>query len=162
MPSIQRQKQELMKRFLLVFAPALLAGLAASWLLARSVRNALLGHEPSAFARMYLQREDVLDHLSECLLAVAPDGKILFTNAQARKLFRSDELPADFPLWEEIHAAFDEGVSRADLLTEWAELFHRRQTAGRISKPIKQAPGDGQKAHIKELSHEKRQLLFDV
>lgn len=111
----------MMKSFLLVFAPVLLAGLAASWLLARSVRNALLGHEPSAFARMYLQREDVLDHLSECLLAVAPDGKILFTNAQARKLFRWEVLPEDFPLWEEIHAAFDEGVSRADLLTEWAE-----------------------------------------
>ena len=65
---------------------------------------------------------------SECLLAVAPDGKILFTNAQARKLFRSDELPADFSLWEEIHAAFDEGVSRADLLTEWAEYIFLAKT----------------------------------
>ena len=128
MERIQRQKQELMKRFLLVFAPALLAGLAASWLLARSVRNALLGHEPSAFARMYLQREDVLDHLSECLLAVTPDGKILFTNAQTRKLFRWEALPEDFLLWEEIHAAFDEGVSHVDLLTEWAEYTFLAKT----------------------------------
>lgn len=41
-------------------------------------------------------------------------------------------------------------------------LFHRKQTAGRISKPIKQTPGNGRKAHKKELSHEKEATPFGV
>lgn len=96
--TIQRKKLELLRSFLLVFAPAL----GSSWLLARSVRDALLGHEPGTFAQMYLQREEVLDHLSECLLAVAPDGRLLFANAQAKKLLPEPKLPADFPLWREV------------------------------------------------------------
>ena len=100
--TIQRKKRELLRSFLLVFAPALAAGLGSSWLLARSVRDALLGHEPGTFAQMYLQREAVLDHLSECLLAVAPDGRLLFANAQAKKLLPEPKLPADFPLWREV------------------------------------------------------------
>lgn len=121
MANIQNQKKELLLRFLIVFALALVVGLASSWLLAQSVRNALLGHEPRTFAQMYLQREEVLDHLNECLLAVAPDGKLLFTNARAKALIGTDELPGNFPLWPEVRTAFAEGTSCSDLLTEWAE-----------------------------------------
>ena len=121
MANIQKEKQELIFSFLLVFALVLAIGLGLSWLLARSVRNALLGHEPRTFAQMYLQREEVLDHLNECLLAVAPDGTLLFTNARAKDLVGEKTLPAAFPLWPEVHNAFAEGTSYSDLLTEWAE-----------------------------------------
>ena len=107
--------------YLILGALVLAIGLGLSWLLARSVRNALLGHEPRTFAQMYLQREEVLDHLNECLLAVAPDGTLLFTNARAKDLVGEKTLPAAFPLWPEVHNAFAEGTSYSDLLTEWAE-----------------------------------------
>ena len=126
--TIQRKKLELLRSFLLVFAPALAAGLGSSWLLARSVRDALLGHEPGTFAQMYLQREEVLDNLSECLLAVAPDGRLLFANAQAKKLLPEPKLPADFPLWPEVRTAFAAGTPCSNQLIEWAEYIFLAKT----------------------------------
>ena len=126
--TIQRKKLELLRSFLLVFAPALAAGLGSSWLLARSVRDALLGHEPGTCAQMYLQREEVLDHLSECLLAVAPDGRLLFANAQAKKLLPEPKLPADFPLWPEVRTAFAAGTPCSNQLIEWAEYIFLAKT----------------------------------
>lgn len=126
--TIQNKKLELLRSFLLVFAPALAVGLGSSWLLARSVRDALLGHEPGTFAQMYLQREEVLDHLSECLLAVAPDGRLLFANAQTKKLLPEAKLPADFPLWSEVRTAFAAGTPCSDRLIEWAEYIFLAKT----------------------------------
>ena len=121
MANIQNQKRELLQRFLFAFALALVLGLALSWLFARSIRNSLLGHEPRTFAQMYLQREEVLDHLNECLLAVAPDGTLLFTNARAGALIGKERLPENFPLWTELREALTTGRKFSDLLTEWAE-----------------------------------------
>ena len=71
--------------------------------------------------RNLLQREEVLDHLNECLLAVAPDGALLFTNAPAKSIIGEGHLPAAFPLWPEVQNAFAEGASYSDLLTKWAK-----------------------------------------
>lgn len=126
--TIQQQKVALLRNFLLIFALTLVIGLVSAWLLARSIRSSLLGHEPSTFAAMYLQRENVLDHLSECLLAVSPDGHLLFANAPGRKLIPSDRLPAEFPLWPEIRKTFHEGTACSDILTEWAEYTFLAKT----------------------------------
>lgn len=91
--TIQRKKLELLRSFLLVFAPALAAGLGSSWLLARSVRDALLGHGLGTFVQMYLQREEVLDHLSECLLAVTPCSDQLIEWAEY--IFLAKTVPLD-------------------------------------------------------------------
>ncbi len=119
--NIQREKRELFVNFLLIFAAALLVGLVLAWLLAQNVRNALLGHEPRTFAQMYLQREEVLDHLNECLLAIAPDGRLLFTNARGKELIGTEKLPDQFPLQPELHETFSTGRSYSGLLTEWAD-----------------------------------------
>ncbi len=120
METIEQEKQALIRQFLLSFFLALCVGLAFSWLFARSIRKALLGHEPHTFAEMYLQRENVLDHLNECLLAVACDGSIRFRNARATALFPQEVLPKTFPLWTELEAVWTEGRTRSELLTEWA------------------------------------------
>lgn len=119
--NIQGQKQVLLTRLLLIFLLTLALGMGASWLLARSVRKSLLGHEPRTFARMFLQRDEVLDHLNECLMAVAPDGRLLFQNASAKELVRGDVLPSDFPLHPELRDALDTGTSCSDRLVEWAD-----------------------------------------
>lgn len=121
MENVQKQKQNLLIHFLLVFVLALTVGLLLSWMLAHGVRNALLGHEPRTFAQMYLQREEVLDHLNECLLAVASSGQLLFCNAQAQKLFGNIPLSPDFPLWPEIRSTLEAGKTYSNLFTEWAE-----------------------------------------
>ncbi len=120
METIEREKQALIQQFLLSFLLALAMGLVFSWLFARSVRKALLGHEPHTFAEMYLQRENVLDHLNECLLAVSPTGRILFRNARAAELFPQALLPKTFPLWTELEGVWTAGQTRSELLTEWA------------------------------------------
>lgn len=72
--------------------------------------------------------KEVLDHLSECLLAVSPDGHLLFANAPPRKLISSEQLPAAFPLWPEIRKTFTEGCTCSDILTEWAEFTFLAKT----------------------------------
>ncbi len=120
MATIEAEKQLLIRQFLLSFLLALAVGLLLSFFLARSVRKALLGHEPHTFAEMYLQRENVLDHLNECLLAISPEGRILFRNARAAALFPDEVLPKTFPLWAELAGIWTEGRGRSELLTEWA------------------------------------------
>lgn len=121
---IQGQKQMLLVRFLTIFAIALGIGLLVSWLLARSVCKALLGHEPDAFARMFLQRQEVLNHLSECLLAVTTSGTILYGNAEGLALLSSvgeNRLPAAFPLWPQLRQTAADGKSCDDQLMQWGE-----------------------------------------
>lgn len=119
--SIQVKKRALLTSFALVFALALAVGLIVAWLIARSVRRSLLGHEPSTFARMFLQREEILDHLNDCLIAISPDGSYCFGNAQAKEIFGKSELPETFPLWSELRESLSSGQAHNDLFLEWAE-----------------------------------------
>lgn len=120
---IEAQEHLLIVRFLIIFAIALAVGLLVSWLLARSVCKALLGNEPDEFARMFLQRQEVLDHLDECLLAVTASGTLLYGNAQGLALLSSvgeNRLPAGFPLEEQVRmAAMGKGCE--DQLMQWGE-----------------------------------------
>lgn len=121
---IQQQKRALIMRFGMVFAMAMMVGLLVSRFLAKSVCRALLGNEPDAFARMFLQRQEVLDHLNECLLAVTAQGSILYANAKGAELLASvgaSNLPEAFPLMRQVQEASAEGHSCEDQFVQWGE-----------------------------------------
>lgn len=50
------------------------------------IKQALLGYEPDAFARQFLQREGILDSLEEGILAIDREGNIIFLNDSAAKM----------------------------------------------------------------------------
>lgn len=72
-----------------VLAMGVLAAAVAALLaqrLSRRIKTALLGYEPDAFARRFLQREDILEALEEGILAIDREGRVIFFNAAAAQM----------------------------------------------------------------------------
>ncbi|MGI6108290.1 MAG: ATP-binding protein [Eubacteriaceae bacterium] len=88
MTTIQNAQRKVIFQFILIFLLVLFFGILTAWLLSASIRKSLLGFEPGTFARRYLQREEILDSLDEGVLAVDTEGKYLYSNEAARKLFK--------------------------------------------------------------------------
>lgn len=121
---IRGQQAALLLRYGVIFAIALVLGLIVSRRLARSICKALLGNEPEAFARMFLQRQEVLNHLSESLLAVDAAGTILYGNESGLALLpptSHDTLPDAFPLLPQVQQTAASGKSCDDQLIQWGE-----------------------------------------
>ena len=76
----------------------LLAGVAAwaagsflSLRLSRKIKDNLLGYEPDAFRRLFLQRMDILDSLEEGLLAIDEDQRVTYLNRAASEILQIDQ-----------------------------------------------------------------------
>ena len=72
-----------------VLAMGALAAVVAALLaqrLSRRIKTALLGYEPDAFARRFLQREDILEALEEGILAIDKEARVIFFNAAAAQM----------------------------------------------------------------------------
>lgn len=54
--------------------------------LSKHIKDTLLGYEPDAFARRFLQREDILEALEEGVLAIDRNTNIIFLNTAAAKM----------------------------------------------------------------------------
>jgi sensor histidine kinase regulating citrate/malate metabolism len=78
--------KEYMSPVLLWLAVALLIGIAASIMLARKIKEILHGFEPDEIAKLFLEKEAILESLSEGLIAVDPDHSITLVNRAARRL----------------------------------------------------------------------------
>ncbi len=68
---------------------AVLGSLLAQRLSLR-IKESLLGYEPDAFARQFLQREDILDALEEGILAIDSDQTVIFLNDSAAEMLSLD------------------------------------------------------------------------
>ena len=60
--------------------------------LSRRIKDTLLGYEPDAFVRRFLQREDILEALEEGVLAIDKNGGVIFLNAAAAQMLSLDRL----------------------------------------------------------------------
>lgn len=83
---IQDLRNEIVKEFVIIFALAISVGILVAYLLARSIKISLLGHEPSQFVKMYLQREELLDTLEEGIIATDQSGKCIFVNKAMKQM----------------------------------------------------------------------------
>lgn len=57
------------------------------------LRKTLLGFHPSELLDLYMHQDEVLNAMDEGLIASDPDGKIIFANLPARRLFTGKDLP---------------------------------------------------------------------
>ena len=83
----QRQMLYLIGIFMI---SVILAGIIAL-IVGKRLQNQLLGYEPSEIARMFMQREEVLDGLEEGLLLVNERGVCEYSNESAVRLLRTDD-----------------------------------------------------------------------
>lgn len=79
---------------LLACVVALLAGISLSLRLTRNIKEELLGYEPDAFRKLFLQRMDILDALDEGLLAIDESSKVTYLNRAASDILRIDRSSA--------------------------------------------------------------------
>lgn len=66
--------------------------------LSRRIKSALQGYEPEALARLFDQREDILDALEEGVLAIDRDEKIIYFNTAASRMLSLKEDAVGKPL----------------------------------------------------------------
>ena len=84
--AIRSRQIRILLIFLLIFLSILALGILVAFRIARGIRKDLLGFEPDTFAGMFLQREEILDTLSEGILALGAENEILYQNASARTI----------------------------------------------------------------------------
>lgn len=74
---------------LLVAVAALVIGNLLSLRLTGRIKEELLGYEPDAFRRLFLQRSDILNALDEGLLAIDCDKRITYLNQTAADMLQT-------------------------------------------------------------------------
>ena len=117
--TIRREEQQTIFRLLLILCMVLASGLLFAWLISRNIRHSLLGFEPQTIAKMYLQRDEILDTLNEEILVVKGNGKIIYRNEAAKQAFSEELLPAEFPLAAERTACIQKQQEKRDLLAQY-------------------------------------------
>ena len=117
--TIRREEQQTIFRLLLILCMVLASGLLFAWLISRNIRHSLLGFEPQTIAKMYLQRDEILDTLNEEILVVKENGKIIYRNETAKQAFSEELLPAEFPLAAERTACIRKQQEKRDLLAQY-------------------------------------------
>lgn len=86
--------QEEIMRYLTIFGIALVIGIVFITVFSENLYDTLLGLEPKQLSKMFLQREDVLETLSEGLLLVNERGSCEYFNASAARLLAEND-PAE-------------------------------------------------------------------
>ena len=76
-----------MIRYIFIVIVAVIGTFAASYYIVSGIRKSLMGYEPKSFANLLIKRNEVLDNLSEGLIAIDMTGRITVCTPAARRLF---------------------------------------------------------------------------
>lgn len=119
--TIQLQKRNIIIKFVAILIITLLLGIILSYLISRNIKNILLGNDPDKFVSMYLQRQEILNHLNDYLIALDTNLKIIYTNANGKKMIKGKYLTKDFPCNTIINETFIKKKSSSEVMIEWQE-----------------------------------------
>ena len=89
--SISELKQRQMIYIIGIFIISVIMAGIIALIVGRRLQKQLLGYEPSQIARMFMQREEVLDGLEEGLLLINERGVCEYSNESAIHLLRTDD-----------------------------------------------------------------------
>ena len=115
--SIEAHKWEMILRALGLMLFSLVTGLFLAAGIAMSVRRILLGYDPTTFARMYLQREEILDKLYESIFVVNTTWRIIYKNLPSKSYIRGDTLAENSPLFPYVSDCF-----KSEELIPWSPV----------------------------------------
>lgn len=113
--SIENRKREIVASAFGFLAISLVTGLFLAYAISTSIRRILLGYDPTTFAKMYLQREEILDKLNEGIFVVNENFKIIYKNMSAKIYIIEDTLDKESP----IYAGVAESL-HSNLITSWS------------------------------------------
>lgn len=115
--SIEVHKREMILRALGLMLFSLVTGLLLAIGITVSVRRILLGYDPTTFARMYLQREEILDKLYESIFVVNKNWRVIYRNLPSKSYIKTETLPEDSPLFPYISDCF-----KSNELIQWSSV----------------------------------------
>ena len=113
--SIENRKMEIVASALGFLAISLVTGLFLAYAISRSVKRILLGYDPTTFAQMYLQREEILDKLNEGIFVVNENQKIIYKNLPAKSYIIEDVLETTSPIYSDAAECF-----HSNIITTWS------------------------------------------
>ena len=93
--NIQKETLQTLLIFSLITAVAILLEVIISAELSRNIKKKLHGYEPDVFSAMYQVRDNILESLSEGVLAIDKNGAVQFINTSAMKMLGCNELSAE-------------------------------------------------------------------
>jgi len=97
--NIELHKKEIVTSAFGFLIISLATGLFLAYGISTNIRRILLGYEPTTFARMYLQREEILDKLNEGIFVVNENQKIIYKNLPAKSYITENFLSESSPLY---------------------------------------------------------------
>ena len=116
--TIRHEQRQVIFLFGVIFTVILILAILFARIISGSIRKSLLGFEPGTFARMYLQREEILDNLAEGIVAVDAGGGFLYRNTSAGRFLEEDHLPKGSPLSGYVEECRVTGLKRTGLMVE--------------------------------------------
>lgn len=84
---ISEQARMLLLPYALILCAMIPVSVLLSHGIVRLLQSSLIGHQPEELLDLYLKQSDVLNTLEEGLIAADREGKILFANHAARRIF---------------------------------------------------------------------------
>ena len=109
MKHIEMYKSQILLHDMEFFGTLFLAGILLAWGISRNIRHTLLGYPPITFARMYLQRGELLDGLSEGIVIIDRNHTVIYRNLSATAFVGEGKLSEEMPLYRGVLDAFRTG-----------------------------------------------------
>lgn len=116
--TIHEVQKNIIVHFFIVLFLVLFIGISFATLLSKSIKKELMGFEPTTFARMYLQRDEILDTLDESIIAIDKTGRQLYRNPAADEFCQEQVDLFSTSLSNQLHTCFKQSVAFDNVLTE--------------------------------------------
>ena len=84
--TVRTAEYRLLGKFLLLFLGLTILGVIFASFTAKRIRHSLLGYEPSAIVKLFLEREEILEKIDEGILACDVSFEKIYSNSAADKL----------------------------------------------------------------------------
>lgn len=115
---IHHEEKALLLKFFTILLIVFFIGVIFSIFISKNIRKSLMGFEPRTFAKMYLQRDEILDTLDECIIAIDHNGQNLYRNPAADKFYSKETNLLKTVLSPPLETCFLEKTSRNGLMIE--------------------------------------------
>ena len=125
-----------LQRVLLWVCGLLLLGVIGTWLIARNVKKSIFGLEPIEIARLFRERNAILDSIREGVVAINDEGQITMLDPEAAKML---DIPPESGIGTPIESILPQ-TKMLDVLQSGEEQFDQEMQIGDIEVVVNRVP----------------------